>query len=388
MNRKTGIGKAAIGLCAALAITAGVALPLVFEPAPAAVAQRRAANPQAVAVPVTAGTVLQADVPVVLEALGTVQPSKMVTVKSRVDGQIVASDFTEGQNVKAGTTLFQIDPRPFEAALAEAVAAKEKDEAQLASAQDDLARSAQLARQGYKSQQTYDQDKSKVAQQQAAIKGDEAKIATAKLNLSYATIKAPIDGRLGARLVDPGNMVRASEAAGLVTLAQIRPIEVAFTVPQENQHKVREKQARGPLDVQAYGEDGKTLLSAGKLTLIDNQIDPATGTLKLKASFENADERLWPGLFVNVRLIVNTRRGVATVPAQTVQDGPNGPYAYVIKEDETVERRAVEIAAVQDGVAVISKGLTPGEKIVVEGQYRLTQGSRVRVAPAKPAAAG
>lgn len=386
MNRKAGFGKAAIGLCAALAITAGLALPLVFEPAPAAVAQRQAPGPQAV--PVTAGTVLQADVPVVLEALGTVQPSKMVTVKSRVDGQIVASDFTEGENVKAGTILFQIDPRPFEAALAEAVAAKEKDEAQLASAQDDLARSAQLARQGYKSQQTYDQDRSKVAQVQAAIKGDEAKIATAKLNLSYATIKAPIDGRLGARLVDVGNMVRASEAAGLVTLAQIRPIEVAFTVPQENQHKVREKQARGPLEVQAYGEDGKTLLSAGTLTLIDNQIDQATGTLKLKASFENADERLWPGLFVNVRLIVNTRRGVATVPAQTVQDGPNGPYAYVIKDDETVERRAVEIAAVQDGVAVVSKGLTPGEKIVVEGQYRLTQGSRVRVAPAKSAASG
>ena len=233
---------------------------------------------------------------------------------------------------------------------------------------------------GYQSQQTYDQAKAQVGQLQAAIKGDEAQIATAQLNLSYATIKAPIDGRLGARLVDAGNMVRASEGAALVTIAQVRPIDVIFTVPQENQHKVREKQAQAPLVVQAIGEDGKTLLSTGKLTLIDNQIDQTTGTLKLKATFANEDERLWPGLFVNVRLIVNTRRGVPTVPAQTVQDGPNGSYAYVIKDDNTVERRTVEVASVQDGVAVIGKGLTPGEKIVVDGQYRLTNGSRVRIA--------
>src|SRR6185312_12606295 len=167
-------------------------------------------------------------------------------------------------------------------------------------------------------------------------------------------------------------MVRASEGAALVTIAQVRPIDVVFTVPQESQHKVRDKQAQAPLVVQAIGEDSKTLLSTGKLTLIDNQIDQATGTLKLKASFANEDERLWPGLFVNVRLILNMRRGVSTVPAQTVQDGPNGSYAYVIKDDDTVERRPVEVTAVQDGIAVITKGLTPGEKVVVDGQYRLT----------------
>jgi multidrug efflux system membrane fusion protein len=189
-------------------------------------------------------------------------------------------------------------------------------------------------------------------------------------------------------LIDVGNMVRASDAAALVTIAQVRPIDVVFTVPQENQNKVREKQAREPLIVQAIGEDGKTLLSTGTLTVIDNQIDQATGTLKLKASFANEDERLWPGLFVNVRLIVNMRRGVATVPAQTVQDGPSGFYAYVIKDDNTVERRAVEVAAVQDGIAVITKGLQPGEKIVVEGQYRLTHGSRVRLVEPKPDATG
>ena len=385
--------KAAVAALALVAIAAGVVLPRAFEASKPAAAQAQTpkggsygAGPQAV--PVTAGTVLQADVPVVLEAIGTVQPANMVTIKSRVDGQLVTAEFKQGQTVKAGTVLFQIDPRPFEAALAQAEATRDKDQASLASAQADLVRASQLLTQGYKSQQAYDQAKAQVGQLQAAIKGDEAQIATARLNLSYATIKAPIDGRLGARLVDAGNMVRASEGAALVTIAQIRPIDVIFTVPQENQHKVREKQALAPLVVRAIGEDGKTLLSTGTLTLIDNQIDQATGTLKLKATFANEDERLWPGLFVNVRLILNTRRGVPTVPAQTVQDGPSGPYAYVIKDDSTVERRPVEVAVVQDGIAVISSGLQPGEKVVVEGQYRLTNGSRVRVAEAKTGAAG
>jgi membrane fusion protein, multidrug efflux system len=382
--------KTAIAALAVFAIAAGVVLPRTFEaaaPSPAqAQTQTRGAGPQTV--PVTAGTVVEADVPVVIEALGTVQPSNMVTVKSRVDGQIIASDFKEGQNVKAGTVLFQLDPRPYEASLAQAQAARDKDEASLASAQADLTRASQLVAQGYKSQQAYDQAKAQVGQLQASIKADEAQIDTAKLNLSFATIKAPIDGRLGARLVDAGNMVRASEAAALVTIAQVRPIDISFTVPQENQHKVRDKQAQAPLVVQAIGEDGKTLLSTGRLTLIDNQIDQTTGTLKLKASFGNEDERLWPGLFVNVRLILNTRRGVPTVPAQTVQDGPTGSYAYVIKDDSTVERRPVEVAVVQDGVAVITKGLKPGEKIVVDGQYRLTNGSRVRPASPNAGAAG
>ncbi len=375
--------KATIAVLAVLAMAAGAMLPRTFETAPPAAAQAQQGSGGAQAVPVTAGTVVEQDVPVVLEAIGTVQPTNMVTIKSRVDGQIVAVDFKEGQNVKAGTTLFEIDPRPYQAALAQAEAAKQKDEATLATAQTDLARGTQLVSHGYQSQQAYDQAKAQVGQLQAAIKGDEAQIATAQLNLSYATIKAPIDGRLGARLVDIGNMVRATEGAALVTIAQVRPIDVVFTVPQENQHKVRDKQAQAPLAVQAMGEDGKTLLSTGKLTLIDNQIDQTTGTLKLKATFANEDERLWPGLFVNVRLIVNTRRGVPTVPAQTVQDGPSGTYAYVIKDDNTVERRPVEVASVQDGVAVIGKGLTPGEKIVVDGQYRLTNGSRVRITPPK-----
>jgi multidrug efflux system membrane fusion protein len=349
-----------------------------FRAAPSAAAADSPKPAQSPGVPVTAGIVKAEDVPVLLNAIGTVQAYNMVTIKSRVDGQIVAVKFKEGQSVEAGTPLLQIDPRPFEATLEQAQAAKQKDEAQLASAQADLTRWAELVSQGYKSQQTFDQQKALVAQLKATIKGDDAQIDTAKLNLSYADIRAPIGGRLGARLVDVGNMVRAADSIGLVTVAQLKPIYVSFTLAQEYGHKVRERQALAPLVVQAIGHDNKTLLATGKLTLIDNAIDQPTGTIRMKATFDNADERLWPGEFVNVRLILNTRRGVPTVPAQTVQEGPDGRYAYVIKDDNTVERRNVEVAAQQNGIAVISKGLSPGEKVVVEGQFRLTQGARVR----------
>jgi multidrug efflux system membrane fusion protein len=379
--------KAVIAAFAILAIAAGVYLQRYGATWPPAAAQTPAAKGPAAqppGVPVTGGTVAVSDVPIILNGIGSVQASHLVTIKSRVDGQIVSAEFAEGQQVTAGTTLYQIDPRPFESTLEQALANKRKDEAQLVNVEADLARWAELAALGIKSRQTYDQAKAQAEQLRASIAGDEAQIAMARLTLSYATIRAPVHGRLGARLVDAGNMVRAAEGVGLVTIAQIQPVQVSFTVPQEHQHKVREKQARAPLEVIAYGGDGKTLLATGKLTLIDNTIDQATGTLRLKATFANADERLWPGEFVNVRLVLNIRRGVATVPAQTVQDGPTGHYAYVIKDDNTVERRKVEVAAVQDGLAVVSKGLAAGEKIVVEGQYRLTQGARVRLAAPKP----
>jgi len=381
--------KLAIAAVAALALVAAALLPRLFTPThPAVAADKPAVAAPTPGVPVTAGTVTAADVPVLLNAIGSVQAYNMVTIKGRVDGQIVGVQFAEGQDVKAGTPLIQIDPRPYQAALEQAEATKQKDEAQLVSLQQDLARWTELVGQGYKSKQTYDQTKAQVDQFKAAIKADEAQINMARLNLGYATIRAPIDGRLGAKLIDIGNMVRATDAAGLVTVAQLKPIFVSFTLPQEQQHKVREKQARAPLEVLAYGEDGKTPLATGKLTLIDNVVEQTTGTIRLKASFDNADERLWPGEFVNVRLVLNMRRDVPTVPAQTVQQGPNGNYAYVIKDDETVERRDVDVAVVQDGVAVITKGLSAGEKIVVEGQYRLTQGARVRVTPPKSGATG
>lgn len=371
----------------AAAAGTGMVLRVAGEPRNTMAAEAPAPAPAAPGVPVTAGIVTSADVPVFVNGIGTVQAYNMVTIKSRVDGQIVSVGFREGQTVKAGTPLFQIDPRPFQATLDQVMAAKQKDEAQLASAQLDLQRYAQLVPSGFQTRQSYDQQKATVAQVQAAIKADDAQIETARLNLGYCDIRAPIDGRLGARLVDVGNMVRATDAAGLVTIAQLQPIFVSFAVPQEWAHKVRERQAKEPLTIQAYADDSQTLLSTGKLTLIDNAIDQATGTIRLKATFDNADERLWPGEFANVRVVLNVRRGVPTVPAQSVMDGPTGKFAYVIKQDGTVERRTVEIAAVQDGIAVIEKGLSADEKVVVEGQYRLTNGARVRV-ESNPGASG
>ena len=333
-------------------------------------------------VPVTAGTVAAQDVPVFLNGIGTVQAYNMVAIKSRVDGQIVKVDFKEGQDVKEGEPLLQIDPRPFQAALEQAQANKQKDEAQLVGAQLDLDRYEKLIGSGWQTRQSYDQQKATVGQLQASIKGDEAQINTAKLNLSYSDIRSPIDGRLGAKLVDKGNLVHANDNAPLVTITEVKPIFVSFTLPQETLDDVRENHKGSPLVVYAYSGDGKKQLAEGKLTLIDNSIDQSTGTVHLKARFDNDDERLWPGQFVSLRVVLSTRREVATVPAQTVQNGPNGYYAYVIKPDDTVERRAVDIASIQDGIAVVTKGLSPGERIVVDGQYRLTEG--VRVKPTAP----
>jgi multidrug efflux system membrane fusion protein len=338
-------------------------------------------------VPVTAGTVAAQDVPVFLNGIGTVQAYNMVAIKSRVDGQIVKVDFKEGQDVKEGEPLLQIDPRPFQAALEQAQANKQKDEAQLVGAQLDLDRYEKLIGSGWQTRQSYDQQKATVGQLQASIKGDEAQINTAKLNLSYGDIRSPIDGRLGAKLVDKGNLVHANDNAPLVTITEVKPIFVSFTLPQETLDDVRENHKGSPLVVYAYSGDGKRQLAEGKLTLIDNSIDQSTGTVHLKARFDNDDERLWPGQFVSLRVVLSTRRNIATVPSQTVQDGPDGHYAYIIKPDNTVERRAVEVASIQDGIAVVTKGLAAGERVVVDGQYRLTNGARVNPgAPSAPAA--
>jgi multidrug efflux system membrane fusion protein len=227
-----------------------------------------------------------------------------------------------------------------------------------------------------------------VAQFQAAVKGDQAQIDTAKINLGYTDIRSPIDGRLGARLVDKGNIVHANDNTVLVMITEVKPIFVSFTLPQETIDDIVENHRKTPLVTRAYSGNGKKQLAEGKLTLIDNAVDQSTGTIRLKARFDNEDERLWPGEFVNVRLILSMRRGAATVPAQTVQDGPNGQYAYVIKPDDTVERRPVEIASIQDGIAVVTKGLSPGERVVVDGQYRLTNGSRVKPAAPQTGATG
>src|SRR5499427_6977058 len=377
----------AIGIAVVLALAAIVAVWRLSSGVEAP--QARAQTPPP-GIPVTAGTVAIEDVPVFLHGIGTVQAYNSVAIKSRVDGQIVKVEFKEGQDVKEGDLLFQIDPRPYQAALEQAQAAKQKDEAPLAGAKLDLERYSKLLGSGYQTRQSYDNQTALVAQVQAAIRGDEAQINTAKINLGYTDIRSPIDGRLGARLVDKGNIVHANDNTALVMITELKPIFVSFTLPQETLDDVHVQNEQAPLVVRAYSGDGKKQLAEGKLTLIDNMIDQSTGTIHLKARFDNEDERLWPGEFVSLRVVLSTRRGVATVPQQTVQQGPNGHYAYVIKPDNTVERRSVEVASIQDGIAVITKGLAANERVVVDGQYRLTEGARVNPAASSnsPGAAG
>jgi multidrug efflux system membrane fusion protein len=345
-------------------------------------------------VPVTVAVAEARDVPVFIRGLGTVQAYKTVSVKTRVDGQIVKVAFQEGRDVKEGDLLFEVDPRPYQAALDRAVAAKQRDEAQLEGAQLDLERYAKLIGPGFQSKQSYDQQKATVDGLKAAIAGDQAAIDTAKLNLVYADVRAPIDGRTGQRLVDLGNLVQTSQNTTLVTITQIKPIYVNFTVPQYANHNLRKSQAKDALTAYAYSADDTYKLAEGKVTLVDNQIDSATGTLRLKATYENTGEQLWPGEFVSVRLQLSTRKDAITVPQRAVMQGANGPYGYVVKADNTVERRALEVAATQDGIAVITKGVALGEKIVADGQYRLTDGAHVRIdkptasTPATPTQAG
>jgi membrane fusion protein, multidrug efflux system len=388
-----GMGKVVIALAGGALVAAGLAVGMVPQLRSYVWPEVKAADTPAPAVqpgiPVTGGTVAAADVPVFLSGIGTVQPYNTDTIKSRVDGQIIKVDFREGQEIKAGDPLVQIDPRPYKATYDQVIANQEKDQANLTNAQLNLARDAQIVKANLAvSQQQYDNDKAAVAVDQAMVDSDKAQVESAKVNLDYCDIHAPISGRLGVRLVDVGNIIHASDTTGLVTITQTKPIFVTFTMAQENLHKIHEKQMEGDLKVQAYGTDGTTLLSDGKLTVIDNMVDQTTGTIRLKATFDNNDERLWPGEFVNVRLILSTRKGVPTVPAQTVQEGPDGKYVYIIKPDDTVARQSVEVASVQDGIAVVTKGLTAGQPVVVDGQYRLTEGARVRLNTPKPGASG
>jgi multidrug efflux system membrane fusion protein len=345
----------------------------------------RASPPSAAAdrpaVPVIVATAEKKDVPVFVRGIGTVQAYNTVVVKTRVDGAIVAVAFSEGQEVKAGDKLFQIDPRPFQATLDQAQAAKDRHTAQLVSAQLDFERYKTLSKEGYQSRQSFDEQTAVVRALQGWIAEDEAAIANAQLNLDYADIRAPIGGRTGTRLLDIGNLVQAAQATSLVTITQVRPIYVNFTVPQAVNDEVRRNQAAQPLTVIALGSDAQVELARGEVTVVDNHIDPATGTIRLKATFANSDERLWPGQFVNVRLVLAQRPGAITVPQRAVMQSTAGYFAYVITPDGKAERRTIEIAGTQDGIAVILSGIAAGETVAVEGQYRLTDGARARVDP-------
>jgi multidrug efflux system membrane fusion protein len=352
------------------------------RPAPA---DQASATPQQ-GVPVTAARAEARSVPVYLEGLGTVQAFNTVSVKSRVDGQITRVLFQEGQEVKAGDPLFQIDPRPFQAALAQAQATKQKDEAQLHSAQLDLQRYQKLAPTGFQTQQQLDQQTGLVGQLQGAVKADQAQIDNAQLNLDYALIRSPIEGRTGRRMVDVGNVVQSAQNTPLVAIAQLRPIFVTFNVPADRLGEIRKYQMQGPLTVVAYALDDKTEIAQGKLTLINNQVDEATDTVLLKAQFDNESEPLWPGESVNAHLILTMEDNAVTVPPQTVMQGPNGAYVYVLGDNDTAHRRDVAVAQTQQGYSVITNGLVAGDRVVVEGQYRLTDGAKARIGEAQPGA--
>jgi membrane fusion protein, multidrug efflux system len=336
-------------------------------------------RPAAATIPVASAYAERGDFPIFLTGLGTVQAYNMVTVKARVDGHLDKVAFVEGQTVKEGDLLAQIDPRPLQAQLAQARAAKIRAEAQLANAKLDLERSKTLVAREFATRQSVDTQRALVAQLEAAVQGDQAAIDSAEVQLGYTTIVSPISGRTGMRLVDKGNIVRATDTNALVVITQVQPISVVFTLPQDVLGDVNREMSRGPLKVFAHNQGGTTLLGEGVLALVDNQVDAATGTIRLKAIFANSDNALWPGQFVNARLLLRIRREVVTVPAQAVQRGPNGAFAYVIKSDQSVEQRPVKVGYTREGTSLIEEGLKSNDQVVIEGQYKLRAGARVQV---------
>ena len=333
-------------------------------------------------VPVVVAAAETRDVAIYLDGLGTVQASALVTVKPMVDGPLVEVRFKEGQEVRAGDVLARIDPRQYQAALDQATARMRQDEANLANARLDLARYQKLAATAYTSAQQADTQKALVAQLEATVAGDQAVIDNARTQLGYTTIIAPVDGRVGVRLVDAGNIVRASDPGGLVVVTTLRPINVQFTLPQQNLPAVAAAMAAGAPEVLAFlrGADRGTG-ERGTLTVLDNQVDPSTGTIKLKATFPNESLRLWPGAFVTVRLRADTRRDAVVLPPVAVQRGPRGPYVFVLGEGNTVTRRQIVVGHEDLTTSVVAEGLAVGERVVVDGAARLSDGSKVTVLP-------
>ena len=329
--------------------------------------------------PVHVAIVERKDFPVVLNGLGTVQATNTVTVRSRVDGQIEKVAFEEGQMVHEGDLLVQVDPAPFQAALNQAIAKLAQDQASLNNAKQDLGRTSTLARQGDATQQLLDQRTANVASLAAQVQADQASIESAKVQLAYTTIRSPLTGRAGFRLVDPGNIVHASDQNGILTITQLQPISVIFTAPEQQLPAINEALNSGPLKVTAYSSDGKKQLGEGTLKLLDNQVDTASGTIRLKASFDNPDKALWPGLSVSTRLLVATIKDVVVVADSAVQRGPNGLFAYVVTPASKAELRDLKVSRIVDGRALVEQGLSPGERIITSGHYRVQPGGPVQV---------
>ncbi len=348
---------------------------------------QKASRTSAGAVPVTVAVAEKQDLPIYLTGLGAVQASFTVGIRPQVDGKLEQVLFKEGEHVRKGDVLAKIDPRLYQAALDKAKASKAQDDAQLISAQKDLRRSRTLVDKSFQTQQVVDQQQAKVDQLIASIDADQAAIETAQTQLDYTSIVAPSDGRMGVRMIDPGNIVHASDSAPIATLTLTKPAAVLFTLSARSLNDVRDAIARGPVEVTALSQDNRRTLGKGTLLLIDNMVDQASATMRLKAMFDNQDEQLWPGDFVNARVSLEVRHDALTVPSAAVQRGPDGIFTWVVGEDDVVQARPITSGPTTGDRTIITSGLAAGERVVVNGQYKLRQKAKVTVTQPPPAVA-
>ncbi len=367
--------KIAIAVAALLVVLAGGGFWYFKRPL---TSEQAAAVPEPAPIPVVATTVTSSNVPIYLTGVGTVIAYNTDLVRSQIQGQITQITFVEGQTVKAGDLLAQIDPRPYQAQIEQLTANLTRDNAQLENAQANLSRYTQLGNKGYATPQLIQTQQAQVAQLQSAVKADQAQIDEAKIQLSYTRLTSPIPGVTGVRQIDVGNIIHPTDPNGLVVVTQIEPISLIFTLPESYLPRIQEEMAKGPLKVIAYSQDNKIKLDEGKLLLVDNEIVQTTGSIQLKAEFPNAAHRLWPGQLVNVNLLLETRKDGLTIAASAVQQGQNGSYVYVVTPDGTAQLRSVKVGQISQGQALIDDGLKANETVVVDGQYRLQQGSRVK----------
>jgi membrane fusion protein, multidrug efflux system len=368
---------ASVGAVALLRVTHVVSFERAHAAAPA----------QPAPVPIVAGTVDQHDVPIYLTGIGTVIAYNTDVVRAQIQGQIVSINFTEGQHVHAGDLLAQIDPRPYQALIDQDTGVLERDKAQLVNAEANLARYTELGSKGWATPQLVETQKAQVGQLQAAIKADQGLIEAAKVQLSFTRLTSPIDGVVGIRQIDVGNIISPSSTNGLCVVTQLNPISLIFTLPETVLPKIQEQQQKttAPLTVSAYNQDDTMRLGQGQLALVNNEILQTTGSIQLKANFPNKDNRLWPGELINARLLLAVRHNGLTVPASVVQQGPNGAYAWVINPDNTVTIRLIKVAQISGGQALIDAGLSANERVVVDGQYKLQSNAHVAILHGKAA---
>lgn len=344
-----------------------------------ACSEKKAQAPQSLSVPVTAAAVVQKTVPVQIRAIGNVEPYATVAVKSQIGGVLMRVHFKEGQDVNKGALLFTIDPRPYEAALKQAEANLAKDAAQVENAREEVRRYAELVKKGYVAQEQYDQIRTNAAALEATVNADKAAVENAQLQLKYCFISSPLTGRTGSLISYEGNLIKATADTSMVVINQTQPIYVTFSVPEQHLAEIKKYMAIEKVKVEAAIGKDDNHPAEGVLTFVDNTVDVATGTIKLKATFANQDKRLWPGLFVNVSVTLTTQPDAIVVPSHAIQTGQSGQYIFVIKDDFSVESRPVVVSRMLNGETVVDKGLKPGEKVVTDGQLRLIPGARVEI---------